>query len=216
MREKKNPGANLPAIRDAAIWKRLPGETDTQWEAFKAYRDMKNRNMPAVAEMLGHPPAYVKTLEKWSTAKEWRVRVVAYDMHLDEQRRNRVLDHQLKMLDNHNTVIEAAMSVLGMRLNDIIDEQTEIAQRRASGERVPAWEGLSAEQTIKLYDMIVKLDKLVNGEPTEIVKQEMSGTLKVAAVNVNIDRFSKDPDFQKLVQTYLEKAEAGNQTIGEQ
>lgn len=59
-----------------AIWERRDDETDLQYERFRAYLAMKNRNMSELARQLDIRPPDLRDV---GAAKNWRERAAAYD-----------------------------------------------------------------------------------------------------------------------------------------
>jgi hypothetical protein len=203
---KKEPKLEMPekplVTEQRLPWERMPGETSKQFYAFTVYRDMGvNRSLVKVRDKLDKEPGYEKLLGRWSSANKWVWRCQEWDSYQDDEMLARVEAHRHKMADKHNTYIDTILNVLGERLNQIIDDRE--------------WRNLSPAETIKMTELMIKLNRLENGLPTENVRQETHGTMKVANLNINIDKFTNDPEMQKLICAYLEKVEADNQDIEE-
>jgi hypothetical protein len=96
-------------------------------------------------------------------------------------------------------MIDTVMGIIGQRLNTAIDR----------GE----WDDLPLDDAMEILEKYIKLDALRHGAPTETIRQEITGKVAVASVNVNVDRFNSDPGFQKLVSEYLKRSEQNNQEI---
>lgn len=201
-RKTDMPNKEAIVMEQRLPWECMPGETTKQFYAFTVYRDMgASRSLVKVRDKLGREPGYEKLLGRWSSMNKWVARCAAFDAYEDKEMLTRVDEHRHKMADKHNTYIETILNVLGERLNEIIDTRE--------------WRNLSPAETIKMTELMIKLNRLENGLPTENVRQETHGSLKVASVNVNIEKFVSDPDLQQAICSYLEKSEAENQAIEE-
>ena len=66
---------------------RQPREGERAYAAFLAYRDLgPGRTHEATRMRLGKAPGYLKPIERWSAARDWRRRACAWDAHLQAER----------------------------------------------------------------------------------------------------------------------------------
>lgn len=196
-------GKEMPG--NPAPWEMQSGEKSHQFHAFTIYRNLgpAKRSFSEVvkalqAEGINVQSSYTNTLARWSTKHHWVARAAAFDRYNDSLMLARVDEHVRKMADQHVGYIETVMGIVGHRLNLAIDRNE--------------WQDMRLEDAIRLAIDWIKLDRLVHGQPTENIRQETTGSMKVSA-DIDISRFSTDAAFQALVSAYLEKAEQNNQEI---
>jgi len=147
------------------VWDRLPTEDDTQWGAFRNYRDML-------------PPRRIKdasikstaTLSAWYNQFNWAARVLAYDQHLDQMRRAE--REALIKADARERAARHLSLVHGVQ--DVLDR--ELAKLAADSTASEAWGLLKVGEFTALMESAIKLERLVRGETTENVgvKRDLS------------------------------------------
>src|SRR5437588_9523210 len=78
------------------MWERQTGESSKAFEAFALYRDGgSERSYARVARELGKS---LTLINRWGIRRQWQARVLAYDDHLDERRRERKCQEQVEMV----------------------------------------------------------------------------------------------------------------------
>lgn len=66
------------------LWQRQETDTDASFKAFNIYLRLDRRSLQKAADdYYGRSRASVGQLEKWSSINNWKVRVSAYDAHLE-------------------------------------------------------------------------------------------------------------------------------------
>lgn len=142
----------------AQPYERRKDETDPAWAAFVLYRDAGlDRSLTRVSQDAGKDRSL---MEKWSSRHEWRKRVVAYDMEAD--RRKRIGDLKgVEDMRRRHTRAAIALQDLGLA------ELTKLAK---DAKRMAKVTLLDPALILKLIEQGAKLERLVRGEPGEIVE----------------------------------------------
>src|ERR671921_653551 len=85
----RGPGGRraMGAQVEVIPWERQAREGEEAYTAFLAYRDLgPRRTHEATRVRLGKRPGYLKPIERWSALRQWRLRVCAWDAHLQAER----------------------------------------------------------------------------------------------------------------------------------
>lgn len=103
---------------DARLWERFDGETERQWLAFKAYRDLSPIDrtcLEAYRRHTGKPDAVVASswFYELSTRNRWRERAAAFDAYLDRMAWEAETDERLKARKLRRAVLLTAQKRLG-------------------------------------------------------------------------------------------------------
>jgi hypothetical protein len=103
------------------MYERLPNESTSAFEAFRAYRDMgSGRSTAKVARQLGKS----KTLmDRWSSRWSWSARAAAYDAYLDGERRAAAAGEAREAAQRHIRIARMAQDRICERL-ETLDART--------------------------------------------------------------------------------------------
>lgn len=138
------------------LWERQENETDRAWGAFKEYRDAgPERQIRKLCKQRGHSEKWAHVwAKKWS----WRLRVIAWDNHLDAETRDAQVQTIRKMNENQAAVGRSMIAVGGAVVKRFI-------KRIKDGEDLS---DVSLTEARKLIEAGAKLERLATGMPTEI------------------------------------------------
>ncbi len=141
-------------------WDRNEGESDMEWHAFAAYRDLgTSRSLSACAREIGKSKGHVHGISKrWG----WRDRVIAWDAHCDSVKQKATLkaleEWQRRHIEQSMKMQKAAMACLDIY---ITTQKTSNAP-------------LMKPQDIKaLMETGVKIERQTRGEPDSKVQVDM-------------------------------------------
>lgn len=154
-------------------WERQPNETPKQFAAFTFYRDMGiSRNYDAVAEEVGVSKS---TVEEWASKFKWKDRVAAWEEHLDKIKTETISDEYKKMVESH------------LRITSSLREKIEKRVRMLEPEE------LSPNDLARLLDLLVKVERLSIGEPTENKKSEVNAhiTLDTSILEKKLEQYNE-------------------------
>ena len=141
------------------IWEKLADETSLAYEWFCRYRDMGlERSHANLVQLYGKKKSYKSQLQVWSKKYNWTWRAQAYDLYLENQKRNEMEDEQLKTAREHVHLADEIMELLLLKLSCLRDADINATQ----------WKGL-AEFAVK-----TKRDALGIAE-----KHDVSGLIDV-------------------------------------
>lgn len=162
-------------------WEKQPQETDQAFAAFKEYRDLGlERTIPKAVQALGKKPNYLSTCEAWSQRWGWRLRVDAWDKHVDQKERTAALTEAAKKAKQKLGFAEAmwmtAMRGLSM-WNEYFQEFNEKQKERKSNNDDLAVPPISPGEVQRLAEAGIKLALLLEGKPTEIGEQRHQVTV---------------------------------------
>ncbi len=94
------------------LWERQAEETETSYLWFSRYRDYgPERSIAKLVQKYGRKKSYKSQLDKWSSQYRWQERIVAYERHLDEQKRTTLENERLQMAREHIEVADRTMEV---------------------------------------------------------------------------------------------------------
>jgi hypothetical protein len=143
-------------------WDRQIGEGSKAYHHFCIYRALgPNRSLRKMAKD-GACGAKVGQLERWSSRWKWVDRCEAYDDYLQHEDRLRQEKERREMVSRH-----AKIAVLGQNL--VVKGIENLLGLIEQGKKE-----LSASDASRLLDVVVKVERLSRGEPTEI--SELGGS----------------------------------------
>lgn len=144
-------------------WERQPTESEEAWLAFRAYRDM-----PPEQRILRRTAVKsVEVLSRWYRDHNWTDRCKAFDSYVDHvsiEERKRILEMASRDLAvDHALMLADARELVSRELGKLVSVSRD---SELHGLLKPA-------EVIKLFDTTIKLDRLVRGESTENIKEEI-------------------------------------------
>ena len=141
-------------------WERQEWDTEKSWEAFQLYLHMSTpRNM---SKLCRETHLAEHSVREWSANGAWVERVAAYDRHLAKIQTRAAESEVAKRARRH---VRAAQLVEELGTTEI--RKTLKRARALDLEAVPA------RQAAKLVETGIKLQRLVSGEVTERVGEEL-------------------------------------------
>lgn len=171
------------------IWEIQFDETITQYRAFALYRDLVGgRSIAKVAQALdrekaaakpqtGRKPAASKRkpssrpgqLQDWSAKNRWVERADAYELHLEQQRRQERETEIDRMEQREMTLANVAIAgvmrrVLGYK--DPEDEKKDVQQMD--------WSQLTPGEVAQLAKTFVDISRMATNRPTSMTKNVLS------------------------------------------
>lgn len=170
------------------LWEKQPEETDEEFEAFRAYRDMtaprKLRFLVRPSNNIFYPIALTR---RWFHDGAWEIRVNAWTKHLDSLILSERVEAQrvdaVEIAEEHRALLAKSRALA----------HAEIAKLLARAEIDGGLGLLKPAETIKLLEVTVKLDRLVNGESTENVQTDYSNlSLEELRVLEELERKAKE------------------------
>lgn len=148
-------------------WQRQPFDGDTEWAAFRVWLTAPIPRQPSwLARMQGLP---LYEINMWRAKYHWDARAAAFDNYAHQHFQDTVIEvltgHGEDYANRHAKLIEQATDLLSNELRKFLEasQSTEMTT-------------ISPSELIKLLDSTVKLDRLVKGEHTEHVKQDVDLT----------------------------------------
>src|SRR5262245_40264409 len=96
-----------------APWERQVGETQKQFAAFVAYRDLGlgTRSIPAAAKAVGLSPRSGQ-VARWSMRNQWPARARAWDVELERKKQVALVEEIQKMVRRHVAVSQSYIAAL--------------------------------------------------------------------------------------------------------
>lgn len=140
-------------------WERQDAESEEAWAAFRAYREM-----PADGRMITRAAiAPTATLSKWFNDHNWHERCRAYDAKFDQVR-----------VEEREAMYRRAAKQIAIDHMLMLAEARELVQRElakwTAASRDTNMHGLVKVNDLnRLFEIVVKMDRLVRGETTENV-----------------------------------------------
>ena len=161
----------------ALPYERRDDETDPAWAAFVVYRDMGlERSLTKVSQATGKDRSL---MEKWSSeAKKghgWRKRVVAWDLDVDRRRRIGALEGVQDMRRRQIKLGMELQELGGLELSKLI---TKAKKHKRAGT-------LDDALVLKLVEVGSKLERVVRGEPGEIIETHSGDALDLSDVSLD-------------------------------
>jgi hypothetical protein len=96
------------AVQPREAWEKQFDESLKAYHAFSLFRDSEKRSLKLVADSLN---CSVQNIFWWSTRHNWKLRVDAYDLHVDQAQRAEFIRGRIKMRDRHLQVARAMLGV---------------------------------------------------------------------------------------------------------
>lgn len=107
----------------AELWEKQEYETAKQYEYFCYYRDMgPTRSIRKMQAELNKPYSFTRMCEKFSSQNKWQERCVAYQLYLDELKREQNEREILEMNQRH---IQQSLMLQKMVIEKMKDAQPE-------------------------------------------------------------------------------------------
>lgn len=176
--DKKKPAA------PPEPWERQASESDEAWLSFRAYRDM----VPDERKITNAAAKSTATLSKWYRDHNWEERVRAHDAKFDKIRieeREQIYRRKAREIAiDHMVMLSNARDLVARELNKFAEVSRE----------TDAIGLVKVAELTKLFELVVKLDRLVRGETTENVG------------STAIDYSALDPEELDKLNELLEKA----------
>jgi hypothetical protein len=144
---------------DAYPWERRDGETETQYRAFIAYRDLgpKRTLRAAACEHYGIAPAdfdpksgKMRTFERWSGANQWVIRAEAFD------------DWSQALADQDNAAAIIAMKTRHARIAEAAQSKVVEAIQKIDPSK------MNLLQIVQVFDIAVRNERLARGVPASV------------------------------------------------
>ena len=114
--EPESPQAAL-AVQPREMWEKQPDESQRAYSAFSIFRDSEKRSLKLVATSL-NPPCSIQNVFWWSTRHNWKLRVDAFDLWMDQQQRQEFARSRVKMRERHLAVAKAMLNVAAHGLKE--------------------------------------------------------------------------------------------------
>ncbi len=170
-------------------YERRDSESDPAFAAFVLYRDMADeRSLVKVAEVLGKSETL---MSRWSVSHSWRKRVIAYDLELD--RRKHIGD--LKAVEG----MRRRQTKLALDLQDL--GGTELAKLIKSAKKHTKASTIDTSLVLKLIEAGSKLERVVRGEPGEIIETHTGDAPDLSGLTL---------EELRVMRRVREKLKAGN------
>ena len=128
-------------------WQRQEKETEKAFLAFKAYLEMRERNVSKLAKILSKSR---QLLVSWKKKYNWDKRCIAWDKSLQDIEYATAVEERKKMAKRH---IAIAMSMQAKAVEAL--KKIDVSK-------------LNASEIIRLFDTAVKIERLSRGEATFI------------------------------------------------
>jgi len=164
-----------------AEWDRQEGETDAAWKAFNRYLQLGDERSIAKAIEGDGKRAAKRRYESWSSTYRWVERARAWDASIVERIRKDREKDLIAMRKRHIEAGQAMQSLAASSMFKAVEAATEIPL-----EDVPRWMWTG-----------VRIERLAAGEPTESVRQEVSGNINVNGSEAR-RRILADPEATRL------------------
>lgn len=173
-------------------WERQASETEEAWLAFRAYREM----IPQERRIKHAATKAIPTLSKWYRDHSWEERCKAYDAKFDKidvEERERMYRRKAKEIAiDHMSMLSNARELVQRELTKLLETS-----------RQSEMHGLIKPRELQgLFEMVIKLDRLVRGETTE-------------NVGTTIDYSGLNPDELETLEKLLTKATKKSDDAGE-
>lgn len=127
-------------------WERLPGESETAFQAWQAYRDMPiPRSTRGVAERLGKSRTVIG---HWSVRHGWVTRAALFDSYRDREALKVRMDAIVKMEQQHATIAAGYVGIMAMPLRAIAKDRV-----LDTGQTMPRSSELEKMSTTELFHL---------------------------------------------------------------
>ena len=141
------------------LWQRQPKEPDSAWMAFLLWRDAgPTRSRKQTAELVGKSKTTIDGMAaKWN----WVERAASYDSHMDDVRVKAQEDAIVQMSKRQIALARGLQNLGGSVIIDLV-------KRAAAGEKI----NVSADTARRLASDGIKLERLIMGEPDQVIGQK--------------------------------------------
>lgn len=140
---------------DLLPWEKRPDESGKAWNAFVIYRDMGlKRSLRGLIAREDVSTNDLKQVGQWSSKYGWVARVAAWDAEQDRQFALKMQEARVEAATRNLAVARNAITLASKRIVEMVNEDVK----------------LSAADTTRLLDTATKLERMVLGEPTEVVQ----------------------------------------------
>ena len=154
--------ARAPAFAPApTLWERQPGEPDQAWLLFSAYLQSPSANVTRFAQGPASAGLGTGTIQAYAARWRWHVRRAALEQHLARAR--------AAGADEAARAQGAQIAASAQALLDLRDRAQSALEARGGAEEI------SARDLIALSKTAIELARLVRGESTAHVRQDLSG-----------------------------------------
>lgn len=168
---------------DKVTYRRLEGETDIAWQGFQMYLEQGlGRTMTNVAKSLNKSTTVTN---RWAKKYRWKERAALYQREIDEWAISRDLT------DRKSARLRQLR--IARKIQELSSDQLEKHEKMAKEINSPQ---VDMDKATKIAAEGVKLERLIQGDPTEISEQKGSG----------IDWSLLEPEEIKIFKQILIKA----------
>lgn len=150
-------------------WERLPGESDSAWKLFQAFKDwaypagehgeFRSRNLTQFVREIGLSYGYVANL---SSQWRWVQRAGAWDREVDRARAEATLSEVAKVRKRHLRRLAKLGELAETELDKLLGQAEELS-------RTPM---LNPKELLAFMEHVFKAERLVAGEHTDHIKVE--------------------------------------------
>lgn len=134
-------------------WEKQPNELDSEWYAFRYYRDHRPLSLTDVSRDLCIP---IGTVNSWSADYYWHERTNEFDQHRDRIRTQAAESVLQKNARLHAETADLALKLAGKELRKRISENTS--------------RDMTDSSMVRLFEAAVKVHRLITGESTDNLK----------------------------------------------
>ena len=153
---------------DLQPWDRMPKEPAKGFNAFTVFRDLGyGRSLEKTRQKLGAKAGYKRQLEDWSVKWGWVERAVAWDLHEDRRKRERMEERKIAMELRQEEIGRMGMEAIAARLFG-----GEITLKDGSTVQIDAidWSNLSQTKLIEMLPLFRDTERLAHNVPTDFTK----------------------------------------------
>lgn len=168
------PQATTATPVERIPWHKQKNESAPAFAAFAVYRDLgPQRSIAAAAQEVAKA---VPTLKKWSRTNKWADRVDAYDHHVDERHLAAREEGWLRANQRHQAIAGRVSDALVRRLQGDTRKGHEV---KALNPQEIDWDDVG-----RLMSEVVKIERLVHGQPTDFALRATSMSVGEALFHV--------------------------------
>lgn len=139
------------------LWHRQENESPKAFEAFAAYRELKQRSLSKIAEKLGK---HQSCLEAWSSKYDWVKRCAAWDNELDRQSQVAEIGAVKRM--------KKLQVTRAMRMQDVSADVFDDLWKQLQEAEDKSDVKIALDTAIKMMEAGAKLERLNRDEPDSI------------------------------------------------
>jgi hypothetical protein len=123
----------VPTDEEDRLWERVQGETDKQWQAFKAFRDLNpvDRTVKEAYRRHANRPEADAAPSWWyevSHRFRWRERAHAFDQYLDRKVVETELDERVKSRRMRRAVLGSALRKIATEMQQVDITKASVAE----------------------------------------------------------------------------------------